>query len=211
MLLFYILNYKLKFNFKSMLSYLELKPGVIFLLDGQPYQVLESKQQRYAQAKATIETRIRNLITGNVLTKVFHQGDKFEEAEIEKQQIKYLYNYKGEYWFCDSTNPALRFKLEEKYLGNQIKFLTPNLIVEAYKFRGNVININLPIKLDLKVVETSPNFKGDTAQGGTKSAILESGAKVTVPLFIEVGDIIRVNTQTGEYIERVREVKDHKK
>jgi len=187
-----------------MLSYLDLKPGVIFLLDNQPYQVLEAHQQRYAQAKATIETKIKNLITNNVYTKVFHQNDKFEEAEIEKQKIKYLYNHKGEYWFCNPTNPSERFKLESIQLGEQKKFLIPNLIIDAYKFQNKIININLPIKLDLKVIEAPPNFKGDTAQGGTKLVTLETGAKISVPLFIEEGEIIRVNTQTGEYVERVK-------
>ncbi|MEK7555012.1 MAG: elongation factor P [Patescibacteria group bacterium] len=190
-----------------MLSYNELTKGVIFELDGQPYEVLEYEFLRMQQRKPVAKTRIKNLVTGKIVERNFHQNETFGEAEIEREEVKFLYQNRGEYWFCKKDNPANRFSLKEDILGTSGRFLTQNTMVVAQKFNDAIIAIQVPIKMDLKIKEAPPGFKGDTAQGGTKQAILETGATVSVPLFVNEGDIVRVNTQTGEYVERMEKGK----
>jgi elongation factor P len=186
-----------------MLSYNELKPGVLFILDGQPFEVLESEFVRMQQRKPVMKTKIRNLISGKIIEKSFQPTDQFEEAEIEKFEAKFLYSFRDEFWFCELNNPKNRFMLKSEILGERTQFLKPELEVSVIKFNGKIININLPIKIDYKVIEAPPGIRGDTAQGGNKTVVIESGAKIAVPLFINEGDVIKINTQTGEYVERV--------
>jgi elongation factor P len=186
-----------------MLTHNDLRKGVRFILDNEPYEVLEFSPLKKAQRRVVIQTKIKNLITGNVFSRNFHQGDVFEEAEIEKFKAKFLYSHKGRYFFCEESNPSKRFDLTEEQIGNIAKFLKPNTIVEGLIFQDRIINISLPIKIQLKVLETPPGVKGDRAQSGTKTAILETGAEINVPLFIEKGDIIEINTETEEYVRRI--------
>jgi elongation factor P len=186
-----------------MLSYFDLRKGVQFILDGEPYEVLEFRQMRKAQDVVVAQTKIRNLITGKVFERSFHKGDTFEEAELEKLEVKFLYSHKGKFYFSDIQNPGKRFELSEERIGVGAKFLKPNQSLNAIKFNDKIINVVLPIKINLKVVEAPPSFKGDRAQAGTKTVTLETGAKINVPLFIEEGDIIEVNTQSGEYVRRI--------
>jgi elongation factor P len=186
-----------------MLSYFDLRKGVKFILDGQPYEVLEFQQIGKAQDVVVARTKIKNLITGKIIERNFHQDDTFEEAEIEKVKIKFIYSRKGRYYFCEAENPRNRFDLEEERIGPGAKFLKENLILEGLKFKGKIINVSLPIKVQLKVIEAPPGVKGERAQAGTKQVTLETGAKISVPLFIEQGDEIEVNTETGEYVRRV--------
>jgi elongation factor P len=186
-----------------MLNYNELKPGSYIILDGQPYVVLEFNFLRMQQRKPTVQTKIKNLITGKTIEKSFQQSDKIEEAEIEIRPIKYLYNHRNEFWFCAENNPADRFKLDESLIADYVDLLKPNSIIEAQIFEGKAIGIKLPPKVELKVVEAPSSTKGNTARGGTKQVKLETGALVNVPLFIKEGDIIKINTATKEYVERV--------
>jgi len=186
-----------------MLSYNELKPGTFIILDGKPWEVLEYEFLRMQQRKPVSKVKIRNMITGTVQDRTFHQNDSIEEAEIEKKSLKYLYSHRGEYWFCYSDNPSKRFKMEEARLSGQVAYLKPDMILTALTFAGEIVGIKLPIKAEYKVVEAPPAVKGDTAAGGNKTVVIESGAKVNVPLFINSGDIIRINTETGSYVERV--------
>ncbi|NCN53096.1 elongation factor P [Candidatus Wolfebacteria bacterium] len=190
-----------------MLSYNDLKIGTMFKFEGQPYEVLEYSFLRMQQRKPVAKTKIKNLITGQVLERNFHQNESFEEIDVEKKEITYLYNHRGEYWFSEKGNPKNRFKLDEEKIGESAKFLKPSTGVTALDLEGEVLNINLPIKVDLKVTEAPPAEKGNTAQGGDKLVTLESGAKVTVPMFINEGDTVRVNTSTGLYAERVEKAK----
>lgn len=190
-----------------MLSYFDLRRGVQFILEGQPYEVLEFKQMGKAQDVVVAQTKIKNLITGKILYRNFHQQDKFEEAEITKLQMKYLYNHRGKYVFCYVSDPAKRLEFAEDQLGDQIRFVKPNEIVEGLMFQDKIINMSFPIKVQLKVTDAPPGFKGDTAQGGTKLVTLETGATVQAPLFVETGDILEINTDTGEYSKRVQEEK----
>lgn len=186
-----------------MLSYTEVKPGKIIVVNNEPHQVLAAEFLRMQQRKAVVKTKLKNLISGKVIDRNLHQSEYFEEADMDKVPVKYLYNHRGKYWFAASANPAYRFSLAEEIIGDAKKFLKPNSKVTAVKFNGRVVNIEIPVKVDLEVIETPPGEKGDTASGGRKPAVLETGAVAQVPLFINIGDIIRVNTQTGEYTERV--------
>lgn len=188
-----------------MLTINDLKIGTYFIYKNEPYEVLKARHLKMQQRKPVVQTRIKNLITGRVLEQNFHPNEKFEEAEINKIEIKYLYNHRDEYWFHYKNDPSKRFNLKKNQLSGQEKFLKPNLIIDALEFNDKIINILLPSKINLKVIETPPGIKGDTATGGTKMAILETGAKINVPLFINTGDIIRVNTKTGEYVEKAKE------
>lgn len=186
-----------------MFSITDLKVGTTFLLDGQPYEVLEYKHTHLGRGGSVVQARIKNLLTGAVFNRSFKQADQFQEAEIEKIKSKFLYSHKGQYFFCEENNAKSRFLLTEKELGEKNKYLKPNLVLDVLYFQKKPVGIILPIKIDLKVIEAPPGVKGDTAQGGTKTAILETGAQVKVPLFINEGDIIRINAETDEYIERV--------
>jgi elongation factor P len=186
-----------------MLSYNELKEGTIFVYEGQPYEVLKYDFLRKQQRKPVAQTELKNLITGKVLQRNFHMSESFEEADIEKITVKYLYHNKGEYWFCDVKNPSKRFSLVAETVGNEANFVKENSEVIAVNWSEKVINIIWPIKSELKIKETVPGERGNTAQGGTKTATLETGALIQVPLFINNGDVVRVNTSTGTYAERV--------
>lgn len=188
-----------------MLSYFDLRRGVQFILEGQPYEVLEFKQMGKAQDVVVAQTKIKNLVTGKVLYRNFHQGDAFEEVAVEKFKAKFIYEHRGIYVFSDPENPSERFELTTEQLGESAKFLKANEIVQGLKFQGKITNVVLPIKVQLKVTEAPPGVKGDTAQGGTKTVKLETGATLDVPLFIETDDVVEVNTQAGEYVRRIQE------
>ena len=158
---------------------------------------------RMQQRKPVVQTKIKNIITGKTVEKTFQPSDKFEEAEIETKPIKYLYSHKGEHWFCEKDNPSARFKLEESLVFDKLDLMKQNSLVDGILFSGKIIEVRLPIKIELKVVEAPPSVKGNTAQGGTKQIKLETGVMINTPLFINEGDIIAINTETREYVERV--------
>ena len=186
-----------------MLTAGDLRKGVRILIDGEPYEVLDSNPMKKAQRRVVMQTKLKSLISGNALERNFHQGDTFEEAEMSKLSSKFLYTHRGTYFFSEEKNPSKRFELSEALLGNQAKFLKPNEIVDAIIFNEKIVSVSLPIKISLKVTEAPPGVKGDSAQGGTKIVTLETGVQVSVPLFVEEGDVIEVNTETGEYTRRV--------
>lgn len=186
----------------SMLSYTDLTKGTVFEMEGEPYIVLEYRFLRMQQRKPTVQTKLKNLITGKIVAKSFQGSDTFPEAKIEKQSITFLYSNRGEFWFCEKDNPKNRFQLKEDAVADQGKFLKPNTEIIAYKFGEKIINIELPVKMDYKVVEAPPSYKGNTATGGSKTVKLENGLQIQVPMFINEGDVIRLNTSTGEYVER---------
>ena len=186
-----------------MLSYTDLVPGTTFILDGEPYEVLDYQFVRMQQRKPSVQTKIKNLVSGKIVSKTFQPSDTFKEAEIEREELVFIYSHRGEYFFQKPDNPKERFSLAESLLGDSAKFLKLNLEVTAYKFGDKIINIKLPVKVDYVVKEAPPGYKGDTAQGGNKGVILENGLNLNVPLFIESGDVVRVNTDSGQYTERV--------
>lgn len=186
-----------------MLSLGELKIGTVFVMDDDPWQVLEAHFVKKAQRTGHLETKIRNLKNGSVLTRSFKQADRFAEADIEKVKAMFIYRHRGKYVFAFTENPRERFELSEDLLDEDRWYLTPNLAVEALRFGNAFIGINVPPKVDVKVTEAAPWMKGDTATGGSKIVVTETGLKIRTPHFIETGNIIRVNTKTGEYAERV--------
>jgi len=191
-----------------MLSYNELKIGIMFKFEGVPYEVLDYEFLRMQQRKPVAKTRIKNLLTGQVIERNFHQNEALESIEVEKEPINFLYTHRGEFWFSEKNNPKNRFKLEESKLGNGAQFLKPNTDVMALKLEDQILGVQLPIKVDLKIKEAPPGERGNTAQGGTKTAILETGAQIAVPLFVNAGDTVRINTKIGAYVERTKKSKE---
>lgn len=191
-----------------MLSINDLKTGTLFILDDNPYEALEVKHLHMGRGGSSIQTRIRNLRTGQVYSRNFKPADTFDEADIEKKPVVYLYNHRDEFVFCERGKPQARFPLPETIVAEVRNWLKPNLELEGLFFEGTIIAIKPPIKLDLKVVEAPPAIKGDTAQGGTKTVKLETGAEIQAPLFINEGDIVRVNTSLGTYAERMEKGKE---
>lgn len=187
----------------AMIDYNEVRERKYIVLDGAPYEVLASHVFRKQQRKPVNDTKLRNLITGKVTEYTFHVSDRVEEAEIEEREAIYLYHNRGEYWFCEARDKSKRFQLPAAVLGNQINFVRPNSIVKLQSFGEQVIGVNIPIKVELKVKEAAPAVKGNTVQGGSKRVVLETGAEMDVPMFVNEGDSIVVNSQTGEYVERV--------
>ena len=198
-----------------MLEYNEITVRKYIVVDGAPYEVVENHIARTQQRKPQNQTKVKNLLTGRMSNMTFHAADKVAEAEIDTREAKYLYTAKGEFWFCDPTNPAKRFKIPAEVLGAKAQFLKANTVYDTMVFVNSddedaedgssevIFGVRLDPTVDLKVVEAPPGIKGDTARGGGKQVVVEGGAVVTAPLFVNVGDVIRVNTETGEYRERV--------
>ncbi len=185
-----------------MLEYNEITVGKFIIFDEEPWEVIDSHVFRKQQRKPVNATKLKNMITGRVTEYSFHQSEKAEEAEIENKDIQFIYESKGEYWFHEVGNPGKRFALTKDQVGNPGKFLKKDTVAKAMVFDEKIIGVKLPIKMELKVVEAPPGTKGNTAQGGSKQVKVETGAYINTPLFINEGEIIRVNTETGEYVER---------
>lgn len=186
-----------------MLNYFDLRKGIQFLFEGQPHEVLEFQQIIKAQDATVIRTKVKNLITGKITDKTFHKGDSFEETESEKVDVKFIYANRGKYIFCYADNPSKRFELAAEKLGDNAKWLITNTIMEGTLYEDTILDVTLPIKVQLKVVEAAPGVKGNRAQSGTKAAVLETGATIQVPLFVQAGDVIEINTEAGEYTKRL--------
>lgn len=186
-----------------MLNYNEILPKKFIVHEGAPYEVLDAHIFRMQQRKPVNQAKLRNLITGKVNEATFHQADKVEEAEIDKREIKYLYNNRGQWWFCEANDPSNRFALDAKIVGDGGRFLKLNSLVEVLSWNGKLVALKLPIKVELRVIEAPPAVRGDTSKGGAKQVTLETGATINAPLFINEGDVVRINTETGEYVERV--------
>ncbi len=185
------------------LSYNEILPKSIISYNGEPYEVLSSHIFRMQQRKPVNQTKLRHLVSGKVLEISFHQNESMQEAEVGKIQANYLYSNRGESWFAETGNAKNRFAFPEEAVRDQVQWLASNAEVEVITHEEKPITIKIPVKVDLKVVEAPPNVKGDTATGGMKPVKLATGATVNVPLFINTSDIIRINTDTGTYTERV--------
>lgn len=187
-----------------MLSYTDLKKGVLFLIDGEPHEVLESSFSRMQQRKAVVQTKIKNLRTGKIVEKNFQPSDEFKEANIEKRPLRFLYTHREEFVFMEPDNPQHRHSLKKEFIGDKERWFKPNIEVVALFLNEEIIGFSLPVKMDFRITEAPPGVQGNRAQSGTKSATIETGIIIQVPLFISVGDVIRVNTETGEYVERVQ-------
>lgn len=187
----------------AILTYSEITPGKVVTFDGNIYLVLKSHVMRKDMGKPSNQTKLRNLKNGKVSEVAFHAAEKVAEADVEEREVKFLYANRGEAWFCDPEKPSDRFKLVEDVIADQLPFMKPNMLVEMRTWEGELLGVHLPVKMDFLIKDAPPAIKGNTVSGGNKQAILETGAVVSVPLFINPGDTIRVNTETGEYVERV--------
>ncbi len=193
-----------------MLEYNEITEHKFIVLDGTPYEVLSSHVFRKQQRKPVNATKLKNLLTGKTTEYSFHVSDKVEEADIENKEVKYLYKKPAaggrqeEWWFCDIKDPSNRFMIPAEKIGDQGRFLKENSVVTSIIFDEDVIGMKLPIKVDLKVTEAPPSIKGDSSRAGNKVVTVETGASVNAPLFVEAGDTIRINTETGEYTDRIK-------
>lgn len=189
------------------LEYSEIRERKIIIHDDEPCEVIESHVARTQQRKPQNQVKLKSLISGKVFPATYHVSDKALEAEVEKREVTFLYHNKGEYWFCEVGNKANRFKLDETLLGNTTKFLKTNENVNALIWDNDgeekTIGLKLPIKMEFKVKIAPPAVRGDTSKGGVKVITLENGTTLNAPMFINEGDTIRVNTETGEYVERV--------
>lgn len=184
-----------------MLSLTEVKVGTKIEYNGDPYEVIWREHSKIGRGGAVLRTRIKNLRTGNVVGQTFQGNDKLLEADLTLSKAQYLYNDGTDYYFMDSENFE-QFPLSGKQLGAQAHFLKEGTTVNILYFKGKPSNADMPIKIDLKVVEAPPALRGNTADGGSKQVKLETGYKLSVPLFIKAGDIVKVNTRDGKYVER---------
>ncbi len=186
----------------ALLSYNEIVQKKVIEYNGEPYKVLSSHVFRMQQRKPVNQTKLQHLVSGKVVEISFHQNESVPEADIETMDATYLYTNRGESWFCETGNPKNRFSFKEEVVHDKIQWLVQNAPVEVLLYKEKPIMVEIPVKVDLKVTEAPPAVKGDTATGGSKQVTLESGATVLTPLFINVGDLLRINTETGEYVER---------
>ncbi len=184
-----------------MLTMNDLKLGGLISLNGEPYMVLEKDFMKKAKRRPVMRTKLRNLISGKVLEKTFQQGDRIEEAEVTKVKSQFLYHDEKNSYFMNQDNFE-QFFLPKEILGRKAEFLKEGQELIVLFFADKPINVELPKKITLLVTQAPPGIKGDSVQNITKEITLETGAKINAPLFIKEGDKIRINTDTGEYVER---------
>lgn len=186
----------------SVLSYNEITIKKVILWDNEPFIVLSSHVFRKQKRKPVNVTKLKSLMNGRVVEQTFHSNETADEAELETRPVEYIYESKGEYWFNTPGKPAERFALQHDIVGDEIKFLKPRSIIDALVFNDAIISVKIPVKVELRVKEAAPAVRGNTSSSATKEVTLETGATIQVPMFINEGDIIRVNTELGEYTER---------
>lgn len=187
----------------AVLSYNEILKGSVINYNNEPYEVLSAHIFRMQQRKPVNQTKLRHLISGKVVEISFHQNETVTEAEIDTMRANYLYTNKGESWFAEVGNAKNRFSFPEEIVHDKVQWLMQNAEVDVLTYKEKPMTIKIPVKVELTVKDAPPAVKGNTVSGGTKLVTLSTGAKADVPLFINSGDIIRINTDTGEYTERV--------
>ncbi len=187
----------------AVLSYNEITLKKVILHDEEPYLVIASHVFRKQQRKPVNITKLKNLKSGRVLEITFHQNETVSEAELETKLVTFIYKRPGEYWFHTAGKPAERFFLSEDMVGDQGRFLKERSDIEAVLFNEEVISLKFPIKVELRVKEAMDAVKGNTSNGALKEVTLETGTTIMVPMFINEGDVVSINTETGEYSARV--------
>ena len=181
----------------------DVRNGTTFEMDNGVYKVVEFQHVKPGKGAAFVRTKLKNVITGSVLEKTFNPSEKLQGAEIEKKEMQYLYNDGELYYFMDNETYD-QIPLNESDLGDTLKYLKENMTVKILSFKGNVFAVEPPMFVELEITYTEPGFAGNTAGAGqTKPAELETGASINVPLFVNTGDVIRIDTRTGEYMERI--------
>ncbi len=180
----------------------DFRAGLVIELDGELLSIVDYQHIKPGKGGAFLKTKLKNLKTGAILDKSFRAGEKIDKAYLDKREIEYLYRADNLYYFLNQTNYE-ELILTDSQVGDARKYLKENDVCTALVYKGNVFSIELPIFVELEVLETEPGVRGDTVSGGTKPARLETGTGIQVPLFMSKGDIVRVDTRSGEYVERV--------
>ncbi len=181
----------------------DFRNGMSIILDNVIYQIVEFQHVKPGKGGAFVRTRLKNLLTGNTLDKTFRAGEKMEQAVLDRKKMTYLYDQGETYVFMDQESFD-QVEVPAAAIGPQVKYLKDNTEVEVCTHKDKILTVELPFAMEFEVVETDPGLRGDTASGGSKPATLETGAVVNVPLFINVGERIRVDTRTDNYIERAK-------
>ncbi len=179
----------------------DFKNGITFDMDGQVMSVIEFQHVKPGKGAAFVRTKLRNVITGAVIEKTFNPTDKFQDARIDRKEMQYLYNDGDLYYFMDMESYE-QMPLDKALLSDNFKFVKEEMICRVSSYKEKVFAIEPPMFVELEIVDTEPGVRGDTATGVTKNATMETGAVVRVPIFINAGERIRIDTRTGEYIER---------
>ncbi|MBE6631484.1 MAG: elongation factor P [Ruminococcaceae bacterium] len=182
----------------------DFKNGVTFEMDGTVLQVIEFQHVKPGKGAAFVRTKLRNVITGSVVERTFNPTDKFENAYVERKDMQYLYNDGELYYFMDMETYE-QIPLDADKLDDNFKYVKENMMCKIISYKGNVFGVEPPMFVELAIADTEPGFKGDTATGASKPATLETGAEIKVPLFINIGDVIKIDTRTGEYLERAKQ------
>ncbi|MBQ9267409.1 MAG: elongation factor P [Clostridia bacterium] len=185
-----------------MISAGDFRNGVTFELDSQVYKVVEFQHVKPGKGAAFVRTKLKNVITGAVLERTFNPTEKVQEAQIDRKEMQYLYNDGETYYFMDNETYE-QLPLSKDELGDTLNYLLDNMNIKVLSYKGKVFGVEPPMFVELEVTYTEPGFKGDTSTGASKPATLETGYVVNVPLFVEIGNKVRIDTRTGEYMERV--------
>ena len=185
------------------INFSDLSRNMVIELDGQPWQVMDYERHKMQQRAPVTRIKMKNLLSGAVVERTFQRYDTdFTVAEIDNRETQYLYTDGSYYYFLDQETFD-QYELTREQLGDTLNYLKENMMAEMVFYKGSPINVNLPTHVELEVKDTPPAFRGDTAQGGNKPATLETGLRVNVPMFITPGTVVRVDTRTGQYTERV--------
>jgi len=184
-----------------MLNFNEIKTGRVIKVNSEPYIIIKTDHHKMGRGGAVLKIKCRNLINGNILERTYQGAEKAEEAETETKKANFMYKDKDEAYFMDNSSYE-QFNLHLEELGDQVQFLKDGTDVDVLYFESRPVSISLPIKMDFKVVSAPPGVKGNSAGNVNKQVEIETGAKINVPMFINEGDAIRINTDTGEYVER---------
>ncbi len=179
-----------------------LRKGLTLDFEGDLVKVVDYQHVKQGRGSAFVRLTLRNLRTGSTVQQTFQSGSKFQTARLERRRIQYLYADDGHYNFMD-VDTFEQFPLNAETLGDTVNYLVENEVIDLLTYQDQPVDVEAPITVNLEVTETDPGFKGDTATGGTKPATLQTGVTVTVPLFINIGDVVKVDTRSGEYLERV--------
>ena len=185
-----------------MISEGEFRNGTTFEMDSQVFKIVEFQHVKPGKGAAFVRTKLKNVMTGAVLERTFNPTEKVQEAQIERKDMQYLYSDGEMYYFMDNETYE-QLPLGKDDLGDTLNYLTDNMMVKVVSYKGKVFGVEPPIFVELEVTYTEPGFKGDTSTGATKPATLQTGYVVNVPLFVNIGDKVRIDTRTGEYMERV--------
>lgn len=179
----------------------DFRNGLTFDMDGSVMQIIEFQHVKPGKGAAFVRTKLRNVITGAVIEKTFNPTDKYPTALVERKEMQYLYNDGELYYFMDMETYE-QLPIDSSKLSDNFKFVKEEMMCKIMSYKGTVFGVEPPMFVELKVTETEPGFKGDTATGASKPATLETGATIKVPLFVDIGDVLRIDTRTGEYLER---------